>query len=307
MSRNKLRAAGAAAAALLLCSSCFTGIESTPKISAEKVERTAAPNAGEQAFLADIAGEKPSGWATGKQFVVTDSRIGIIFNPGAPALSPGKIIRFTGMTETTSISGEPQAELRFIDDSGAPMTYRTDLSAEAIRSRATLDIPFTVERSVIDSVKARMEGNTYYVLTPMWYDLGEQSFSGLKYIPVRIREVMPGNSVYPVKLLVDDGMDGTFLLFMSVGANTRSPRGFHKLFSFTDPRTRYPAITDQTWADIINGRVRYGMTLDECRLALGSPAKVVRRADQSTLYEVWSYENGIYLRFYDGVLKEYRR
>ncbi len=49
------------------------------------------------------------------------------------------------------------------------------------------------------------------------------------------------------------------------------------------------------------------MTLDECRLALGAPAKVRRRTDHSTLYEVWSYENGIYLMFHDGVLKEYRR
>lgn len=57
----------------------------------------------------------------------------------------------------------------------------------------------------------------------------------------------------------------------------------------------------------MNNRVRYGMTLDECRLALGAPAKVRRRTDHSTLYEVWSYENGIYLMFHDGVLKEYRR
>lgn len=294
-------------ALLMLCSSCFTGIESTPKITADKVERTAPVYAGEQAFLADIAGETPAQWSVGKQFVVTDSRIGIIFNPGAPALGAGKIIRYTGMTEVESISGEPQVEIRFIDASGSAMTYRIEASMDAVKKRKSLEIPFAVERTVVDAVKDRLEGNTYYVLTSMWYDLGEQSYTGLKYIPVRIREVMPGNSVYPVKLLVDDGRGYTFVLFMSVGANLKSPRGFHKLFSFKNPRERYPQITDEVWENIIYNRVRYGMTLDECRLALGSPAKVKRRADQNTLYEVWSYENGIYLRFHDGVLAEYRR
>ena len=300
-----------AAAAVLLaaaCSSCFTGVESTPKISADKVERTVAPNAKEQVFLSDISGEAPGLWRPGKQWIVTDSRIGIIFNPGAPALAPGAAISFTGMNEVQSISGEPQVELRFSDESGNPMAYRIDASVKSVGERVGLEIPFAVERAVVDSVRSRIEGNVYYVLTPMWYDLGEQSYTGLKYVPVKIKEVLPGNSVYPVKLLCVDERSGVpFVLFMSVGSNLKAPRGFHKLFSFSNPRERYPAITDEAWENIVNNRVRYGMTLDECRLALGAPAKVRRRTDHSTLYEVWSYENGIYLMFHDGVLKEYRR
>lgn len=61
------------------------------------------------------------------------------------------------------------------------------------------------------------------------------------------------------------------------------------------------------WTNIINNRVSPGMTLDECRLALGSPAKVSRRPDHSVLREIWSYENGIYLMFVDGILSSYRR
>lgn len=307
--RSKSKAAIIALALLpaAVCSSCFTGVESTPRITATEIEKKPAHNAGEQSFLTDISGESPAAWQPGKRFCVTDSRIGLIFDPGAPALHPGDVIAWSGATESLTITGEPQVEMRFTDPSGAPMTYRSDGSLASLAERKVMEIPFTVELSVVDSVRTRVLGNTYYILTSMWYDLGDQSFTGQKYVPVTVKEVLPGNSVYPVKLIMTDSRGVTFALFMSVGSNLKAPRGFSKLFSFTDPRLRYPAITDEVWTNIINNRVSPGMTLDECRLALGSPAKVSRRPDHSVLREIWSYENGIYLMFVDGLLTSYRR
>ncbi len=304
LKRNKLFAA-----ALLLvgCSSCFTGVESTPKISAETVEKTLPGNIAEQRYLSDISGDSPALWKPGKKFYVTDSRIGIIFNPGAPELSAGSIISFTGMREGVSLTGEPMVELTFADSNSKTMGYRVESSESALKSRSSFEVPFTVEVSVVDSVKSRMEGRTFYILTPVWYDLNEQSFTGRKYVPVKILEVLPGNSVYPIKLIVSDEHGYSFVMFMSVGQNLKAPRGFHKLFSLTNPRQKYPLIRDEVWKNIVNNRIAIDMTLDECRIALGAPAKVIRRADQSTLYEVWTYENGIYLLFRDGILSEYRR
>ncbi|MDE6049597.1 MAG: hypothetical protein K2G09_07895 [Paramuribaculum sp.] len=292
---------------LALCSSCFTGVESTPKISAESVEKTLPGNIAEQKYLGDISGESPGAWKPGKGFNVTDSRIVIIFNPGAPELYPGDVIYFKGMREGVSLTGEPMVEIQFVDSKSREMTYRVDSSEGALKSRQSIEVPFTVENSVVDSVKARMKGHTFYILTPVWYDMREQSFTGRKYVPVKILDVLPGNSVYPIKLVIADEYGDNFVLFMSVGVSLKAPRGFHKLFSLTDPRLRYPLIRDEVWQNIINNRIAIDMTLDECRLALGAPAKVVRRADQSTLYEIWTYENGVYLLFRDGILSEYRR
>lgn len=297
-------------AAILLqlgCASCFTGVESTPKISAEIVEKTLPGNIAEQKYLSDISGDSPTAWKPGKSFYVTDPRISIIFNPGAPELSAGDIISYTGMREGVSLTGEPMVELTFADSNSKTMGYRVDVSESSLKAKDSFEVPFTVEVSVVDSVKTRMAAKTFYILTPVWYDLNEQSFTGRKYVPVKILDVLPGNSVYPIKLIVSDEHGGSFVMFMSVGHNLKAPRGFHKLFSLTNPRQKYPLIRDEVWQNIINNRIAIDMTLDECRLALGSPAKVIRRADQSTLYEVWTYENGIYLLFRDGILSEYRR
>lgn len=56
-----------------------------------------------------------------------------------------------------------------------------------------------------------------------------------------------------------------------------------------------------------NGTVTEDMTRDECRLSLGAPDNIDRRAGYSVLREVWSYENGRYLIFEDGLLRSYRQ
>ncbi len=149
LKRNKLFAA-----VLLLvgCSSCFTGVESTPKISAETVEKTLPGNIAEQRYLSDISGDSPALWKPGKKFYVTDSRIGIIFNPGAPELSAGSIISFTGMREGVSLTGEPMVELTFADSKSNTMGYRVESSESALKSRSSFEEPFTVEGSVVDYV-----------------------------------------------------------------------------------------------------------------------------------------------------------
>ena len=48
------------------------------------------------------------------------------------------------------------------------------------------------------------------------------------------------------------------------------------------------------------------MTRDQCRMAIGSPAEVKRRTDNNYLIEIWTYENGHYLMFKDGILSAYR-
>ncbi|MDE5554138.1 MAG: hypothetical protein K2J10_03020, partial [Muribaculaceae bacterium] len=65
-----------------LLNSCFTGIESTPRISAGDVrKRDAAVLTPEQKYLTDVKPMTPGSWTAGKRFYVTDDKISIIFQP----------------------------------------------------------------------------------------------------------------------------------------------------------------------------------------------------------------------------------
>ncbi len=135
--------------------------------------------------------------------------------------------------------------------------------------------------------------------------------AGLKYIPVKVIAVEPGNLVYPVKVTfcTSAGKEcpDTASVFMSVGAESHSARNFAALFNFSNPRDRYPMITDANWERIIHGRVAVDMTRDECRLALGSPSHIDRYQGTSAYGERWTYENGVYLIFFDGILSSFRQ
>ena len=43
----------------------------------------------------------------------------------------------------------------------------------------------------------------------------------------------------------------------------------HHTFSMTDPRKKYPAVSDDNWDNITRGKVAAEMTRDECRLFWG--------------------------------------
>lgn len=93
---------------------------------------------------------------------------------------------------------------------------------------------------------------------------------------------------------------------MTTGTDRSSTRNFATLFSLTDPRLRYPAITDENWEAITYSRVRPYMTRDEARMAVGSPNEIDRGRNYSAAYERWIYPNGAYLIFEDGLLKSFR-
>lgn len=289
--------------------SCFTGIESTPKITASDVKREKVTVSAEDEFLTDIAKEPLESWSPGKQFFVTDSKINLIFGPSADNTAglAGRYITFEGVRDVTSVTGEPVAEFTFRFPNGETAAYRSSKSIEEWKKQGSVDIPFTIEEKLIHDVAARIQGHDYYILTPQWYDTDDKARKGRKFVKVRVNKVLPGTTEYPVRLAMTDEKGEPFRLFMSVGRGLKAPRNFSSLMAFKDPRLKYPLITDAVWSKIINGEVAQDMTQDECRLSLGSPAEIDRRPGYGYLYEIWSYENGVYLIFEDGLLRSFRR
>ncbi len=293
--------------ALLPLTGCFTGIESTPKITASDVRRENALPTTEDGFLAKVTPSPFKEWTAGKRFHVTDDKVSLIFGP---TLKPGtklagKTITYDSATTSADFTGREVTDLTFVTPDGQRPVYRInrDISTDS----ASPDVPFTIQKSIIEDARNLLQGKRLYIMTSQWRDSLDRITGGRKFVPVTITDIGYGTANYPIRVtFTDDGSGKEAMLFLSTGDDTKSSRRFAAQFSLDNPRKRYPAITDETWALIIDGKLRQGMTRDECRLSLGAPNDVDRAAGYNAMHEVWSYENGIYLIFEDGLLKTFR-
>ncbi|MBD5282206.1 MAG: hypothetical protein HDS33_04160 [Bacteroides sp.] len=291
-----------AAAVFIALTGCQTGVESTPRITDKQVSRHVGAASAETALLSTIQGEKPSEWRPGKVFTLTGGKVSVAYTPSSVSseLQPGDTLRFESMTPSKTITGAQMTDFHFLTPAGQTVTYRMETSVDRLGDSVTL--PFLVEASVIDSVRTLLKGRRVWTTTLQRYDLNGEAISGRKFQPVEITDVRAGRGEYPVEVLM-----GNEMIYLTVDPSSRVNRRFANLFSLTDPRRNYKQIIDRTWERICRGEVADGMTMEECRLALGSPREVERDATYGALIERWTYENGIYLLFSDGILTRFRR
>ncbi|MCM1482827.1 MAG: DUF2845 domain-containing protein [Muribaculaceae bacterium] len=296
----------------VLSASCFTGIESTPKITANDVRKQNIVETKEDHYLDDIIPDPLAVWHTGKLLYVTDSRVSLalIEQDRMKSIPQGSILTFQGVSPAVTVTGKPATDFSLLAPDGTAVTYRAEFSESDLRALPAVEIPFTVDLSLVAKVKDKMATNSYYTVTSAWYDMAGKARKGRKFVPVRVLDVSPGDSHHPFRLTLAEYREGmeadTFSIYMSAGSDKKSTRRFSTLFALDNPRQRYPDITDEHWALIQNGRVTEGMTRTECRLALGKPDNVERQPGYSVLAERWTFENGRFLIFEDGILRQYR-
>jgi hypothetical protein len=308
----------------MMLTGCFTGVESTPRITASDVKKQKVVVTEEQKFLSNIAPEQPSRWRAGKRFRVTDNKISIIFNSSVAntdSLSNSDIY-FQSFVPATSLTGNDATDVILTDRHGSFLSYRVNIAQGELDQKERLEIPFTVEYSVVEGVDSIMRGQKYYITTPLWYDHSLHSINGLRHIAVNIESVTPGNHVYPLavnfkldKMSVNQeeitalglSADSVYTVFMTIGAERSSTRNFDAVFSFTNPRKKYPNVDENTWSLIEQSKVIIGMNRDECRLALGAPRQIDNIPTSSVILERWSYDDGVFLIFEDGILTRFRR
>lgn len=296
----------------LLLTSCFTGIESTPKITESDVRRENAQTVSkERTFGQTLVPDSLPSWCEGREFKVVDDRIKLLFSSTSDnALPPvGSIIRFHEAVPVLSMTGDSVTVMKFLSGGQAADTleYKIDTGIDELKSRATVTLPFVIDMEFVGKVNGMLRGKVLYLLTPNRYTLDGTRMQGRKFIPVTVTEVVAGNTDFPLRVLfTEDSAADTCAMLMSAGAGKLSSRNFDSLFSLTDPRQRYPLITDENWEAITRGKVRIDMTRDECRLSVGTPSEVIRGHNYSSAYERWIYTNGALLEFEDGLLKRYR-
>lgn len=302
---------------LLLLSGCFTGVESTPRISNADVRRE-TKNDGrvfsehEEKIASRIVSPPPAQWRRGERFIVCDPKISHTFNstPGNILPAEGDTIVFVGFENVRNIMGQSATNVKLVSERGDTLTYRIDAPVENILERKSLDIPFTISLRMAERADSILKGTRAYVTTAYRYNSSDgKRIERRRFQPVTISSVKSGNVELPLRVFFKEkgnGADEEFFLWMTPGASRTSTRNFPALFSLSDPREKYPAITDEVWNAITMSRVIPDMTKQECRLALGSPSEVIRGHSYSSVYERWIYQDGINLIFEDGLLKSVR-
>lgn len=297
------------AACVMTLTGCFTGVESTPKITGKDVRQRHITTSPEARMLADIRPKTLSFDSPDKRFYILDSRVSrVLESVGDSASFPNthSLLKLDSIASLASITGTEVAILHLSDSLGHHFSYKTGLDSATLISLRSSVIPFTVEADIVDTIACRLTGLKCFVLPARRLTSDGRDTTGLRYSPVTITGVTPGNSSYPLRVTFTDA-DGTPLaLMMTFGDGPSATRNFDKLFSLTDPRRSYDLITDRIWQLITQSRVDIGMTPRECRLALGPPNEIRRTPTRGGMIERWTYDDGTFLIFEDGTLTRFR-
>ncbi len=295
----------------VMLTSCFTGVETTKKITERDVQRAfqEMERGKHESSITPFVDSLPH-WRQGKEFWVVDDRAHLIFQPSASysidsLQLTGKRLEFISYSTRRQIDNSEVVDIIMSDSHGHRLIYATGKSLGDV-SKPSFSMPFLVDDDMVQNYARQLVGKTVYVKTSVWFDgAGNYTTGGRKFVPVVITAVTAGNDVYPLMVAFRDG-DKEATLWMTTHNTPISGHHFDDLFSMTDVRKQYSKISDENWQRIVAGKVAEGMTKEECRLAMGSPKNLTQLPDQSGLREYWYYDGGRYLFFVDGLLKEFR-
>lgn len=298
---------------LTLLPACFTGVESTKKISLSRDDRKTIQPSEEEVFFRPVAADPLEKWEIKRPFIAADNRTLLIFDQQGLPIDPdevnlgGKTLLYEGLESRIAPDGTTDAVIVF---SCGDMTLRHNTGkdiAVAMESVTSDAIPMMIDLKMIDSARNLLLGKTLWTRSPLWYDANGERIPGKKYVPVTVIAVEPGSLVFPIKVKFKDDNGNEAWAFMNFGNSGKESRSFANVFYITDLRRKFPAIEDDVWSLICSGKVRIGMTKEECKLSLGNPQEVNSGHDYSQTLDLWHYADGTVLWFEDGILTKLRR
>lgn len=114
--------------------------------------------------------------------------------------------------------------------------------------------------------------------------------NGSHYVTLHLTD--KGGKVYTKKV--------TFTRHSVTGDTHQSENYFNEVFGSGSLRKLYPQISEKNWAKIEQGEVTIGMSMTECRLALGEPMRIYK--DTHSGIQDWIYSNRSILSFKKGRL-----
>lgn len=265
----------------------------------------------ETIFMETYFPERPCReWEKGKRFIYLDNELSPLIQPRDISTSDssyrGKIFLYEGMAEASPWR-TGTVNLLFSCD-GHKYTFKTGKSREEIQNTTyTPLLPMLVADEDVCKAQLLLVGKTLYTRPATWVDSVGNTSANRRYCPVKIIDIQPGNSIYPIAFVFRDADSSTYRIFGSLTQTSRMQAAtFDRLFTFDNPRSAHEDISDEHWRLITYGRVTEGMTKEECRLSLGNPQNAREIPTYSGLKEEWYYRTGAYLFFEDGKLSRYR-
>jgi hypothetical protein len=167
----------------------------------------------------------------------------------------------------------------------------------------------------IPKAKNLLLNKQVYILTNEWRQddstIGFTTYS--KYVPVTITITQIGasdNINFPVKIIFKDSKNEEYYIITSLSGVNQGHlvelwgcwSKFSKVFSFKNPKLKYPKISVATWGLIQKGKVKVGMSKETCRLSWGEPEDINKASGTYGTHEQWVYSSGSYLYFENGKL-----
>lgn len=292
-------------------SSCNTGIESTRIVRMSKADQRLLTPTAEDLTGRQLSGRPLKNWNKGDRFIIADNKAALILK-GVSTTSDivGTPIYYDGLTSRRSPDGSQEIEIEFRTKTSDLYFYPTGKKdREKALELASDNLAMIIDPQIAARADSLLAGKTLWIMNSLWYDAEGNSVPSLKYVPVEVTEVLPGDIYFPMHVKIHHATIGDAIVWMSAGGGAEGTgragsRPFSSLFSYQDPRQAYPSISDDNWNLICKGEVAIGMTKDECRLALGSPQEVSSGHDWNSTMDIWQYSDGRFLIFRDGLLSE---
>lgn len=293
--------------------SCFTGVESTKKINLSREDRRLSNPTPEELFMSKIEAMPLLSWNNGKRFIASDDKALLVIVPQKgifptpPDSIKGNILEFSGVESKINAAGDLTLSILFSD---GIYLYAYDTGKEfqwAMENIKSDQIPMLIDEDMVNESRKLLTGKTFWSRSPLWYDEEDNRIDGKRFIEVTVTDVMPGNMVFPLKLKIQTKDNESAYIFMNFGSADNESRAFQNLFSLSDIKKHYPGIEPETWEYISEGKIKIGMTKEECKLSLGNPSETNSGHDYSQTLDIWSYDNGRVLWFEDGRLVKIRQ
>ncbi len=298
------------AALAVVATSCHTGVDSTDRIEITRKERRLMKISEADTLLNDAVGDSLSQWKTGRPFLAVSDRTAFIFDASTTAANPsalglgGKTLTFCRMGSKTAPDGQVRATIIF-SDGKSDYVYDTGRSATDAKSIRADRLPLLVDLISVGRADSILRMRQLWILTPDRYAPDGTVRHERKFSKITVDSVTPGTDALPFSIWFTTDKGARYVL-TGLPPATAHTRTFPSLFAMSDPRNDYQHIYPDVWENICNGKVATGMTKEECRLALGSPADIDRARNWSVLSERWSYPGGVVLIFDDGRLVNFR-
>ncbi len=266
----------------------------------------------EQIFASQIEGIPLKEWKPGKEFMAMSVRTAYIFDPTSgddrySGTMEGKKLYYVGYESHVNPDLKDECVLKFSDGT-APFAYSTGKSTEeALEEIYSSKLPLLSDLDLIRQWKEKLEGKTLWTKSNLWYDDSGNRKDGLRYAEVKVLDVVPTTGDFPMNVKIVCGVDDYANIRMNYTSDKADSRNFAAVFFLSDPKSRYPNISDENWELIQSGKVGKGMTKDECRLSIGNPDEVQSGHSTSSTLDIWQYSDGTYLLFSDGLLTNFRQ